>query len=180
MIFTALSTVLIILLLLFGANFVFGLRMLDSLGHAGARLHFVRTHLVDFGCRLRKGHRRLQEGFREREHYLARLLSDSSEAMIVTDDAHRLVAANRAALTLFGISDKNLNKFTIDAFLRHDQIQCFERDGPPFIQRPERLGECQIRPLHGKPKVVEFSFQANVLLGRHLSKFRNIETRSSS
>jgi PAS domain-containing protein len=174
MILTALLTVLIILLLLCGANFVFGLHMLDSLGHVSARLDPVRRRL---GYRLRKEHRRSQEGLRERERYLARMLTDSSEAMIVTDNAHRLLAANRAALALFGISDKNLNNFTIDAFLRHDQVHCFEREGPPFIQSPERLGECQIRPLHGKPRKVEFSFQANVLLNRHLSKFRNIETR---
>jgi PAS domain-containing protein len=177
MIFTAMLTALIVLLLLVGANFVFGLHMLDSFGHVGTRLHPVRTLLVDYGYRLRKGHRRLQEGLRDRERYLARLLTDSSEPMVVTDDAHRLLAANQAALALFGVSDKNLNQFTIDAFLRHDQVRCFERDGPPFVQGPERLGECQIRPLHGRPKMVQFSFQANILLGRHLSKFRNIETR---
>jgi len=106
----------------------------------------------------------------ERENYLSRLLKDSSEPVVVTDDEHRLLAANLAALTLFGISQKNLNNFSIDAFLRHDQVHCFEREGPPFMQGPERLGECQIRPLNGKPKVVAFSFQANFLL---VAKFRD-------
>jgi PAS domain-containing protein len=169
MVFTAMMTVLLVLLLLLAANFVFGLHMLDAVG---ARLHPVRIMLVDFGYRVRNRRWRLQEGLREREKYLSRLLADSSEPMVVMDDAHRLLAANPAALVLFGISETNLSKFTIDAFVRNDQVHCFESDGRPF-KRVERSGRCQIRPLKGKPKVVEFSFQANVLLGRHLSTFRD-------
>jgi PAS domain-containing protein len=149
-----------------------GLQLLDVSERVGARLRSMRTVLVDFGYRVKNGHWRWQEGLWEREQYLSRLLADSPEPMVVTDDKHRLLAANPAALTLFGISRRNLNKFTIDAFLRHDQVHCFEREGPPFIKRAERLGECQISPLNGRPRIVEFSFQANFLLGRHLSKFR--------
>jgi PAS domain-containing protein len=173
MVLTAMLTVLLVLLLLLAANFAFGLHMLDGVG---ASLHPVRVRLVDFGDRVKNRHWRLQERFREREKYLSRLLADSSEAMVVTDDAHRLLAANRAALDLFGISERNLGKFTIDAFLGNDQVHCFERVGPSF-KRAERLGRCEITPLHGKPKAVEFSFQENVLLGRHLSKFREVSGR---
>jgi PAS domain-containing protein len=156
-----------------------GLQLLDAVERCGTRLRSAGIMLVDYGYRLRNGHWRLQEGLREQENYLIRLLANSSEPMVVTDDAHRLLAANPAALILFGVSDKNLNKFTIDAFLRHDEVHCFERQGPPFIKGAERVGECRIRPLHGQPKVVEFSFQANVLLGLHLSKFREAPIRSS-
>jgi PAS domain-containing protein len=155
-----------------------GLHLLDVVERCGTRLRSAGGLLVDYGYRLRNGHWRLQEGLRERENYLIRRLANSSEPTIVTDDAHRLLAANPAALVLFGISDKNLNKFTIDAFLRQDEVHCFERKGPPFIKGAERVGECQIRPLHGKPRVVEFSFQANFLLGLHVSKFRESLIRS--
>ena len=153
-----------------------GLHVLEAVERFGARLESVYRVLVDFGYRLKNGHWQLQEGLRQKEDCLLRLLADSSAPMVVTDDTHRLLAANPAALTLFGISQKNLRKFTIDAFLSRDQVPCFERPGPRF-RRMERLGECQIRPLNGKPKVVEFSFQANFLLGRHVSKFRDLRLR---
>jgi PAS domain-containing protein len=154
-----------------------GLRFLERVERVAARLESARALLADFGYRLKNGHWRLQERHREREYHLSRLLADSPEPMVVTDDRHRLLAANSAALTLFGISPTNLNKFTIDAFVRRDQVHCFERAGPPFVNKAERWGECQIRPLHGKPKVVEFSFQADFLLGRHVSKFREASAR---
>jgi PAS domain-containing protein len=190
MVSIAVLTTLAVLLLLFAVNLAFGLRMLDEI--VGVRLDRVRlmlvgfgdrlqTHLdrvrlmpVGFGDRVKSGQGRWPEG--ERENYLSRLLTDSSEPVVVTDDAHRLLAANPAALTLFGISQKNLNNFSIDAFLRHDQVHCFEREGPPS-KRAARLGKCQIRPLNGKPKVVAFSFQEHFLLGRHLSKFHDLPFR---
>jgi len=196
MLLTALLTVLIVLLLLFAVNFTFGLRMLDAVvsprldrvrlmlvgfGYSlQTHLHHVRLMPVGFGYRGKRGksgHGRWQEG--ERENYLSGLLTDSSEPVVVTDDAHRLLAANLAALTLFGISPKNLGNFTIDAFLRHDQVHYFEREGPAFVQGPERLGKCQISPLQGKPKVVAFSFQANFILGRHLSRFHDVPVGNS-
>ena len=190
MLLTALLTVLIVLLLLFAANFAFRLRMLEAV--VSPRLERVRLMLVRFRNSLQTqlhrvrampvglGHRGKSERGRwresERENYLARLLTDSSEPVAVTDDAHRLLAANPAALTLFGISQKNLRNFTIDVFLRRDQVHCFERECPPFVKGTERLGECQISPLHGKPKVVAFSFQPNFLLGRHLSRFHDVRS----
>jgi PAS domain-containing protein len=155
-----------------------GLELLDAVERCGTRLRSAGIILVDYGYRVRNGHWRLQEGLRERENYLIRLLANSAEPMVVTDDAHRLLAANPAALALFGVSDKNLNKFTIDAFLHRDEVHCFERQGPPFIKSAERVGECRIMPLHGRPKMVEFRFQANVLPGLHLSKFREPLVRS--
>jgi len=67
-------------------------------------------------------HRRLQEIIREREDDLRKLLASSSDAIVVTNAAHRLVAANPRALDLFGISEANMGKFTLDAFLPHQQV----------------------------------------------------------
>jgi len=168
----AVETALVVVLLLFAANFAFGLRMLDAV--VATHLHRMRLLLVGLRYRMKNGDRRWQEG--ERENHLLRLLKDSPEPIVVTDDEHRLLAANRAALTLFGISQTNLKNFSIDAFLRPDQVHCFQREGSPS-RRAERLGECQIRPLNGKPKVVAFSFQENFLLGRHLSRFHDVPIR---
>jgi PAS domain S-box-containing protein len=136
-------------------------------------LRSVRRTVVELGYRLKKGHWRLQETLREKEHHLAQLLADSAEPTIVTDDSHRVLAANPAALALFGVSMANIRKFTIDAFLPYSQVHCFERTGPPFVRGTEKLGECVIRRLDGRSKVVEYTFQANFVLGRHLSRFRD-------
>jgi PAS domain-containing protein len=118
-----------------------------------------------------KEHHRLQEAFREKETYLAKLLSDSQEPVVVMNDSRRLLAANQAALSLFGISDKHRRDFTLDAFLPWGQIPWFERSGPPFLRGRERCGECQIRRLDGSVRIAEIMFHANFVPGRHLSKF---------
>lgn len=142
--------------------------------------YFKRTQrmAVAIKCRAQQEHRRLQEALRERENHLTKLLADSFVAIVVMNDSHRFLAANQAALTLFGISEKNIDNFTIDAFLPWSQIPWFERSGPPLIRGRERWGECQIRRLDGSSKTVEFTFQANFVPGRHLSRFREIAPRS--
>ena len=153
------------------------LRLYAAAEHVGQRIQSVRRRLVDFGQLLRNGRSRLQEALRQGETELATVLADSNDPVIVTDDAHHILAANPAALTLLHVSKNNLHRFAIDAFLPLKQIHYFERSGPRFIKWAERRGECEIRPLGGKPKVVEFSFQANFILGRHVSKFHEVAGR---
>ena len=145
--------------------------------HIGQRIQSVRGRFVDFGQLLRNGRSRLQEALRQGETELATILADSNDPVIVTDDAHHILAANPAALTLLHVSRNNLHRFAIDAFLPLKQVHYFERSGPRFIKSAERRGECEIRPLVGKPKVVEFSFQENYMLGNHVSKFHIVAGR---
>ena len=121
-----------------------------------------------------KKHQELHEAVRERENRLVGLLTSSFDAIVLTNDEHRILAANPPALALFGISQKNIGKFTIDAFLPIERIRDFERSGPPFLRGKERGGECQIRRLDGRQRVAEFSFQANFVPGRHLVKFHDV------
>ena len=153
------------------------LRLYAAAEHIGQRIQSVRRGLVDFAQLLREGRSRLQEVLRKQETELAKILIDSTEPVVVTDDAHRILAANRAALTLFGVSEANLHRFAIDAFLPSEQVHYFQRNGPRFIKSAERRGECEIRPLVGKPKVVEFSFQENYTLGSHVSRFHIVAGR---
>lgn len=136
--------------------------------------------IVAAKSRARQEHRRLLNALLERENHLTNLLADSLVAIVVMNDSHSFLAANQVALTLFGISDKNIGNFTIDAFLPWNQIPWFERSGPPLIRGRERWGECQIRRLDGSSKKVEFTFQANFVPGRHLSKFREIAPRDDA
>ena len=115
--------------------------------------------------------RRLQEALHEREVGLRRLLASSPDAIVVTNGDHRLVAANPKALGLFGISERNMKKFTIDAFLPYGQILDFDANRPPFIRREERRGKCKIRRLDGSVRFAEYVFIANFAPLRHLSTF---------
>lgn len=135
---------------------------------------FLRQIVTEVEYRAKTGYWHLQEELWEKEHTLARLLGDSGDPVVVTDDSRRFLAANKAALALFGISRANIREFTIDVFVPESEVHCFERSGPPFIKEAERFGECRIRRLDGGSKIVEYSFQPNFVLGRHLSKFHDV------
>ena len=119
-------------------------------------------------------HRILQEALREREDGLRKLLASSPDAIVVTNADHRLVAANPRALDLFGISEANMGKFTLDAFLPHQQVLDLDGNGPPFMKREERHGKCRIRRLDGSLRVAEYTFITNFVDRRHLSTFHDV------
>jgi PAS domain S-box-containing protein len=141
------------------------------------RLQRARDALGNVKQRAIKEHRRWQEVLLERKGRVGHLLADSPEAIVVTNDKRRLLAANPPALALLGVSPKNLDRFTIDAFLPASDLLEFERHGPLFLRGRERRGECEIRRLDGSRRVVEFTFQANFVPRRHLSRFRDVTDR---
>jgi len=118
--------------------------------------------------------RKLQEALRDRENGLRMLLTSSPDAIVVTNGDHRFVAANPKALGLFGISETNMRKFTIDAFLPGGQILDFDANGLPFMKREERHGKCRIRRLDGSVRVAEYVFVANFVPLRHVSRFHDV------
>jgi PAS domain S-box-containing protein len=136
-------------------------------------LQRAQNTLMRLGRSVAEKHRRIQEALRERENDLRKLLAGSPDAIVVTNGDHRFVAANPKALDLFGISQTNMRKFTIDAFLPDGQILDFDANGPPFIRREERHGKCKIRRLDGSLRVAEYVFVANFVPLRHLSRFRD-------
>lgn len=138
---------------------------------ASACFQWTQKKLAAIRSRTMKEHQRLHDAFREKESSLAKLLADSAEPIVVMNDSRRLLAVNQAALRLFGISDKHVRDFTLDAFLPWGQIPWFERSGPPLIRGRERCGKCQIRRLDGSVRIADFMYQANFVPGRHLSKF---------
>jgi PAS domain S-box-containing protein len=140
-------------------------------------LGLAQKRLMQLGSRARREHDRLQEMLRERERSLSTLLASTMDAVVVTDDSHRFLAANQTALTLFGVSRKNINNFTIDAFLPFDQISLSQRGSIPFMRRFERRGKCEIRRLDGTTRFAEFTFHAHFSSGRHLSKFHDITSQ---
>ncbi len=116
--------------------------------------------------------RRLQEARRTRENDLRKLLANSLNAIVVTDADRRLVYANPKALDLFGISESNKRKFTIDTFLSHCQILELRRKWFA-IRRNERYGRCKIRRLDGSLRVAEYILVANIVPRLCLYRFLN-------
>jgi PAS domain S-box-containing protein len=144
------------------------------------QLQRAQNTLTRLGRSVAEKPRRLKEALRDRENGLRKLLASSPDAIVVTNGDHRFVAANPKALGLFGISETNMRKFTIDAFLPDGHILGFDADGPPFMRREERHGKCKIRRLDGSVRVAEYVFVANFVPLRHLSRFHDITLQSSN
>src|ERR1700722_17351259 len=154
------------------------IRVLSSLSVAleNMELHFrhARDALLEFSLMVMRKPRMLREAILKRRNRLQTLLTDSSDAIVVMNDDRCFLAANPPAFALFGVSEKNISKFSIDAFLPVSQIPNFKRRGVPFVRGKELRGKCQIRRLDGHLRVAEFSFQPNFVPGRHLSRFHDI------
>jgi PAS domain S-box-containing protein len=138
-------------------------------------LRLAQNALTRLGRSVADKPRRLREALRAKENDLQRLLASSHDAIVVTNVDRSFVAANPKALDLFGVSETNMKKFTIDAFLSHSQFLYFTRHGLPFIGREKGQGKCKIRRLDGSLRIAEYIFVANVVPNRHLCRFRNVK-----
>lgn len=148
-------------------------QLFAALGQMTVYLQRAQNGFTRLARRAADKPRRLREAFRSREHDLRRLLASSPDAIVVTNVDRRFIAANPKALDLFGISEANMRKFTIDAFLSHCQILCFAAQESPFMRREKFHGECTIRRLDGSLRYAEYIFVANVVPYRHVYRFRN-------
>jgi PAS domain-containing protein len=127
--------------------------------------------------RLRSGAAdKLQDARRAPANDLGKLLANSLDAIVVTNDDQCLVDANPKALDLFGVSELNMRKFTIDTFLSHCQILEVRRKWFA-IRRDERYGKCTIRRLDGSLRVADYLFVAKIIPRNHLYRFLNVTTR---
>jgi PAS domain S-box-containing protein len=116
--------------------------------------------------------RRLQAR-RKKEDDLKLSLEAFDYAIVVMNGDHRLVYANPKALDLFGVSELNVRKFSIDTFLSHCQILELRRKWF-LIRRGERYGKCEIRRLDGSLRVAEYVLVADVIPRLHLYRFLNV------
>jgi PAS domain S-box-containing protein len=116
----------------------------------------------------------------EKRSRIRKLLGSSLDAIVLTNSDRRIVAANPKALDLFGISQANMGKFTIDAFVSCGQILDFDGTGPPSLRQEERSGKCKIRRMDGSLRVADYIFAANFVPRRHLCRFRSIKTLGSN
>jgi PAS domain-containing protein len=118
--------------------------------------------------------RRLRETLQARENDLRNLLATSFDTIVVTDGDRRFIAANSIALDLFGVSQRNITMFTMDAFLRDRHVVELDENSATFKNCKEKHGECEIKSLTGSLRVAEYAFVANVVSQRHLYRFRDV------
>jgi PAS domain S-box-containing protein len=118
--------------------------------------------------------RRMREVRLTRENDLRSLLASSLDAIVVTDEDRRLVAANEKALELFGISEFNMGNFTVDAFLAKVELPDFDWTDSSFERREFGGSRCKIRRLDGGLRIAECQFVAGIVPRRDLYKFLNV------
>ena len=152
----------------------FSSHLFVALEQAPVRLRQALVPLTERGKNAVNKPRRLQEARRARENDLRELLTNSIDAVVVTNIDRRFIAANPTALQLFGISEANITQFAIDAFLPDGEILHLDGSGLPFISREETQGECKIRRLTGNLRIADCTFVANFVPFRHLFIFRNV------
>jgi PAS domain S-box-containing protein len=157
----------------------FGSQAFIALNKVTAHLQRTQKTLTRLGRSVIDKPRRLQEARRTSEHDLRKLLENSLDAIVVTDGDHRLVYANPKALDLFGVSELNMRKFTIDTFLSHCQILKLRRKWF-VIRRDEMYGKCKISRLDGSLRVAEYIFVANFISRRDLYRFEHVAPPGTS
>jgi len=134
---------------------------------------WVRGRMVEIRWKAILERQIINRTSRQKEAWLARQLTDPVEATVLLDDKHRLVVANQAALSMLGISERNIDKFTMDTFVSYRESG-LGWVGQSSMKKTNEWRICRIRRLDGSSMVGELMFQANVFPGRHLSRFRNV------
>jgi PAS domain-containing protein len=134
---------------------------------------WVRRKMVEIRWKAILERQIINRKAREKEAWLARQMTAPAEAAVLLDDKHRLVVANQAALSMLGISERNIDKFTMDTFVSYRESG-FDCQAQSSLKKTNEWRICKIRRLNGSSMVGEFIFQANVSPGRHLSRFRNM------
>jgi PAS domain S-box-containing protein len=104
-------------------------------------------------------------------------MATSLDAIVVTDDEHRVVAANTNALQLFGVSQANIRNFTLDSFIVSGRVAGFKGHGASFGSTEMKKGNCKIRRLDGKVRLVEYEFTASHVPSQHLCIFRSVTSK---
>jgi PAS domain S-box-containing protein len=136
-----------------------------------ATLYLERAQHI-LSSMLRGATDKLPDARRTRLSDLRKLLANSLDANVVTDADRRLVYANPKALDLFGISESNMRKFTLDTFISHCQILELRRKWFA-IRRDERYGKCKVTRLDGSLRIAEYILVANIVPRLCLYRFLN-------
>jgi two-component system, cell cycle sensor histidine kinase and response regulator CckA len=113
---------------------------------------------------------------RESDRQFRAVWHSASDALMLVDNERRLVDANPAACTLFGKSRTAVGAAPIDVFLTAPSAAAIVEDWPRMLTSGEHHGELIVTVADGE-HVVEFSFTAEVIPGKHLFIWRDVSER---
>jgi len=112
----------------------------------------------------------------ERDRQFLAVFHSALDAMLLVDDNRCMVDANTAACTLFGVSRDGVLLTPIDRFLTPASSREIADQWQKILSSGEDQGELVVAA-GGDEHVVEFSFKASVVPGRHLFIWRDVSER---
>jgi PAS domain S-box-containing protein len=113
---------------------------------------------------------------RERDHQFLAVFDSALDALLLVDDERRVLNANPAACALFGVERETLRSIPIDQFLAKASSDEIATKWPEMLTSGEHKGELVVAPADGE-HIVEFTFKAAVVPGRHLFIWRDVSER---
>jgi PAS domain S-box-containing protein len=103
----------------------------------------------------------------------------SQNPMLIVDDEQRLVTANSAACEALGVTAEAIPWLTIEDLTPPGEIERIEEQWQALMTRGALEGWYPLRRPDGRTQTVEFSATANVLPGRHLSVWIDLDESSA-
>ncbi|WP_251343312.1 ATP-binding protein [Haloplanus halophilus] len=125
-----------------------------------------------YDVRARTRHRRLSE----QERQFRAVFEGTLDALVITDDRGRYVAANPAAADLFGLPRSELVGRRIEEFAPEGTD--VEAQWTAFLEEGGQRGEFELVRADGETRTVAYAATSNVLPGRHLSALRDVTERT--
>jgi len=118
---------------------------------------------------------RAEETLTSSERLFRTLFDEALDAILITDDAGRYLAANPAAAALFGVPRQDLlGRSLIE--MSDDSVGTTAR-WREFVQMGHGIGDVRIKRVDGASRDVEFTARANFLPGLHLAIVRDVTER---
>ncbi len=116
----------------------------------------------------------------DQERELHAIIANTTDALLVSDDDRRYVAANPAASRLLGLSPEQLLGRRVDDFLPEADANTVEALWADFLEAGSQRGEMTLRRADGDDVFVDYAAVARYLPGRHLSILRDITKRKTT
>jgi PAS domain S-box-containing protein len=125
----------------------------------------------------RQRRKEVEVALSEREEQLKAIFDNALDAMVLVDDERRFVDANPAACELLGMSYDRLCGERLDLFLDREVKHGIRERWRELVEAGQAKGEWRLVTSENRRCLVEYSWKANVIAGRHLSIWRDVTKR---
>ena len=125
----------------------------------------------------RQRRKEVEVALSEREEQLRAIFDNALDAMVLVDDERRFVDANPAACELLGVALDKLVGERLDLFLDRDVKDGIRERWRDFVAQGQAKGEWRLVTSENRRCLVEYSWKAHVVAGRHLSIWRDVTKR---